>query len=39
MDIIIGIFETLANMHTDLGWDSAVGEMFQKIADALKGEA
>ena len=31
------IFETLAKLHGEwFGWDSAVAELFQQIADALK---
>lgn len=30
------IFEILANLHGEwFGWDSAVAEIFQQIADAL----
>ena len=39
MDIIIGIFQFLADLHTELGWDAAVGEIFQQIANALMGDA
>ena len=35
MDIIIGIFQFLADLHTQTGWDPAVGEIFQKIAEEL----
>ena len=35
MDILIGIFQFLADLHTVTGWDPAVGQMFQDIADAL----
>ncbi len=30
------IFQFLADLHTKLGFDTAVGEIFQEIADALK---
>ena len=29
------IFQFLADLHTELGFDTAVGEIFQQIADAL----
>lgn len=37
--ILVNIFEFLAELHTQTGWDPAVGDMFQKIANALKGDA
>lgn len=30
------VFEALAKMHTDTGWDPAVGAIFQQIAEALR---
>ena len=39
MEKIAKIFESLAKMHTELGWDAAVGEIFQQIANALMGDA
>ena len=36
MDIIIGIFQFLADLHNLPGVDAKMGEIFQKIADALK---
>ena len=35
MEVIANIFQFLADLHTETGWDSAVGEIFQQIADAL----
>ena len=37
--ILVNIFEFLADLHTELGWDAAVGEIFQQIANALMGDA
>ena len=35
MDIIAGILKILGDMHSDLGWDTVVGEIFQKIVEEL----
>lgn len=32
------IFQFLANLHTETGWDPAVGQMFQDIANELLGQ-
>ena len=38
MDIIIGIFQFLANLHNLPGVDAEMGEIFDKIAKALNPE-
>lgn len=35
--MISWIFRTLEKMHTDTGWDPAVGETFGEIAKWLEG--
>lgn len=35
---LAGIFQFLADLHTQTGWDPAVGEMFQNIANELLGK-
>ena len=35
---LAGIFQFLANLHTETGWDPAVGQMFQDIANELLGK-
>lgn len=35
--MISWIFRALEDMHTDTGWDPAVGETFGAIADWLEG--
>ena len=32
------IFQFLANLHIETGWDPAVGQMFQDIANELLGQ-
>ena len=39
MEYIANIFQFLADLHKNTGWDPAVGEIFQKIADALNPQA
>lgn len=34
--MISSIFYALAKLHTDTGWDVAVGETFKKIGDELE---
>lgn len=39
MEHIAKIFQFLAELHINNNWDPAVGEIFQKIANALMGDA
>ena len=39
MDIIIGIFQFLADLHNLPGVDAEMGEIFDEIAKALNPEA
>ena len=38
MEQIAKIFQFLADLHTETGWDPAVGQMFQDIANELLGK-
>ena len=37
-NVLGNIFQFLATLHTETGWDPAVGQMFQDIANELLGQ-